>query len=464
MEWLDDAQTALTRGDHASAVTAFEHLHAALPADVSIAMALANAFALSDNATQSRETLLGAFRHGDWTDPAVAFALGSALLERGEPHAAAECISRTVKAFPNDAAAHSAFAGALRASARPTLAWTHAERALKLAPKNPTILLTAAQVRHDLHDFARALSLLDRATALRPDHAPTTLQRAFTTLIEGVGERAWTFFEARPQPTPDSNAKRWRGEPLSGGSILVTAEQGMGDQFQFSRFVGELKQLGAGRVIMECHADAVSLFAQSGYDAVARGTVVETDWHVPIMSLPYQLKTDTDTFRNRVPYLTVPNTGVAESTIPAPVATPTRKLGVVWAGNPDFLGRASRDLDPALLPQLVKIPGVEWVSLQLGDAARHTPAQMTKVDLTRSWADTASVLSALDGLVTVDTGMAHLAGALNLPTWVLVSYVSDWRWGTESRSSAWYPSVRVIRQTSPGDWNSVIEQLREEFA
>lgn len=468
MKWLEQAQTALATDDHATAIAAFQQVQSLLPTDVSIAIALANSHRLNGDAASAVKTLLSTFGHGNWTDPKVAFALGSALLDAGQPREAADCIARTVQAFPNDAAAHGAYAGALRASAKPDLAWHHAQRALSLAPQNPTFLLTAAQVRHDLRDAKAALAFLDKADRVRPNHAPTRLQRAFSTLISGVNAEGWAHYEARPLPKPATQAKDWHGEPLHGDSVLVTAEQGVGDQFQFSRFISELHQRGARRVVVECHANIVSLFTNSGFEAIARGTNIETDWHVPMMSLPHRLKTGSDTYGRKIPYLTAP----LGATVSAPPQmqdgpegrTGLRRLGLVWAGNPEFLGRASRDLDPNVLSAIVAIPGIEWVSLQYGEAASMTPDSMTRGHLTASWADSATLLQSLDGLVTVDTGIAHLAGALAVPTWVLVAYVSDWRWGASGSVSQWYPSTRVIRQSLPGAWDTAVKELAADLS
>lgn len=467
IELLESAHTATVSGNHAMAVQAFEQVHALLPTDVTIALALANALVLHGKKHQSRETLHQAFRHGDWSDPKVAFALGTALLDDGACHDARVCFEHTVRAFPNDAAAHGALAAALRGSAKPDAAWHHAERALALSPKTPALLLTAAQVRHDLRDFPRALSLVDRALALRPGHGPTILQRAFTTLIQGATTQGWHDYESRALPVPPTSAKVWNGEPLHGQSILVTAEQGVGDQFQFCRFIGALRERGASRVLVECHADAVSLFTASGFDAVARGCTQETDWHVPMASLPHRLQAGADTYSHLVPYLAPPPDQTPVNTLrpnTGSPASPPRRFGVVWAGNPDFTGRELRHLDPELLTKLVGIPGIEWVSLQVGAAAQLAPQKMTSVTLTSDWGNTAALLKSLDGLVTVDTGTAHLAGAMGVPAWVLLSYVPDWRWGTEGTQSVWYPSVRLIRQIRPGDWESTISQLAEELS
>jgi len=149
---------------------------------------------------------------------------------------------------------------------------------MALTSKQPALLLTAAQIRHALGDLSRARYWLDRAEAIRPAHGPTRLQRALTSLLGGPTASGWEDFEHRGLPTPPSTgAAPWHGEPLTGQSILVTSEQGQGDNFHFLRFVGDLRDRGASRVVVECHPGALSLFATSGYDAVPKGQAPVTD-------------------------------------------------------------------------------------------------------------------------------------------------------------------------------------------
>ncbi|MEQ1693765.1 MAG: hypothetical protein ABMA00_20925, partial [Gemmatimonas sp.] len=301
-----------------------------------------------------------------------------------------------------------------------------------------------------------ALRWLDRADAARPNHRATQLQRAYSLLLGGASREGWAAFEHRPLPTPDTGARPWHGEPLDGSSVLVTAEQGVGDQFQFVRFVEHLVARGAGRVLVECHIDCVSLLTASGLDAVARGAPPVTDFHVPMLSLPHRLGLHDDVAGWRVPYLRTLHPPSRE-----PRRSEARRLGLVWAGNPSFTGRLTRDLDSSLLQEIVDIPGIEWTSLQLGNAGDVSVHGLARAPLTASWLSTADRLASLDGLVTTDTGIAHLAGAMGIPTWVLLQRVPDWRWGLDGETTPWYPSVRLVRQAKSGDWTGVVDSLRQ---
>lgn len=256
---------------------------------------------------------------------------------------------------------------------------------------------------------------------------------------------------------------------LTSRALSSPAEQGVGDQFQFARFIAPLAARVPSRVVVECHADAVSLFAASGFDAVARGAAPETEWHVPMLSLPHRLGLDKDVLPSAVPYLHAapPDHGSKPDTRIVPLAPRgQRGLGVVWAGNPAFTGRATRDFDVSLLPSLLDVDGVQWFSLQFGDdhvAGSAGFERLARVPLSREWLQTASVLRQLDGLVTTDTGIAHLAGAMGIRCWVLLQHVPDWRWGLTGTTTPWYPTVRLVRQARPGDWAGVVSALHREL-
>ena len=462
--WLVAGQTALDAGHHAQAAAAFSEIQQALPGDISAALMTANAWRLAGNTVAVRSTLQSVFQQAtaatsgpaliDSADVTAVYALGAALLDAGAPSEARRLFERVVRKRPKDPAALGALAGATRADGDPERAWPIVQRAMTLASRQPALLLTAAQIRHALGDLTRARYWLGRAEAVRPLHGPTRLQRALTSLLSGPCAEGWADFEHRGLPTPpDTGAAPWHGEPLHGQSILVTAEQGQGDNFQFLRFVSALAERGASRVVVECHATAHALFVASGFDAVVKGEAPATSWYVPMMSLPHRLGVGAEVAGERIPYM---RTG-------PPIASRTpngsRRYGLVWQGNPAFPATTLRDFDPALLPQLLDIPDIEWVSLQVGASHEIRHDRLSMPELSTNWHDTALLLSRLDGLVSVDTGIVHLAGAMGLPTFVLLPFAPDWRWGLGVDRTPWYPSARLIRQRAPRDWLGVVEQL-----
>lgn len=458
LELLTAGERALESHDLDAALSSFSAAHALVPSDPSLGLALANVYRLRGESSAQRTVLLDTFRAGEWSTVEIAHALGAALLSVGAAPQATACFVHVAATRPRDPAALSALASAKRASGDADGAWPIVKRALELAPREASLCLTAAQVRHDLGDLLGALKWLDKAEKLRPRHAPTRVQRAYSMMLRAPSAEGWAQFEHRPLPAPTSDAKAWKGEPFDGRSVLVMAEQGIGDFLQFLRFVSLLQDRGAGRVVVECHPSLITLLQGNGFDVVARGTPVETDLYVPLLSLPHVLKLGAKVAADAVPYLrAIP----VANDLGLPPADGRRRLGLVWAGNPVFTQRVVRDLDPTLLPTLTSIEGVQWIPLQQGEAGDlEIPGVAPRVVLT-DWSQTAAALSQLDGLVSTDTGIVHLAGAMGVPTWLLLHKVPDWRWGLNGDTTRWYPSVRVVRQPLAGDWSGLVARLHQ---
>ena len=456
-EWLEEGQQALDAERYAEAAQAFARAAAALPGEWALHQMTANAWRLARDVVREREVLRTAFAVGRPTTVEELYALGSALLESGAPHEARACFEAVVAQRPRDAAAMGALASARRADGDPEGAWPLVQRALTLAHKMPALFLTAAQVRHALGDTVGARQWLAKAEKIRHRHPLQQIQLAFSYLIEGPCAAGWAAFEARGLPALPAGARDWRGEPLAGRSIAVVMEQGLGDLFHFVRYVRRLEARGASRVVVECPPSAVRLLTASGFDAVAVGALPPTDWAVPLLSLPHRLGSDADAATELVPYLKTGST--TEGTAPAGVA----RVGLVWKGNPAFLSTALRDLDPSAVHTMLAIPGVRWVWLQHGEAPPVEPTQQNLVEtpiLTGDWLDTALVLSSLDALVSVDTAVAHLAGAMGKPVYLLTPHAPDWRWGRADTTTAWYPTLTALRQQKGRDWSTPIGALR----
>lgn len=466
---LQAADAAQRAGRHAEAVAAFTAARALAPHDVSLGLALANAHTLAGAAEAAIRVLRDTAAHDDRSDLARSYALGAALLAAGEAALAVDAFEPVARARANDGAALCALAGALRTAGHPERAWPIVRRALALDATAGATLLAAAQVRHELGDLSGAHEWLAQARAARPDHAPTLLQTAWTTLLGGASAAGWAAYEARALPAPATGARRWHGEPLDGASLLIAAEQGIGDQLQFLRFVRAVRERGAGELIVECHAQLLPLLTDQSrawpdVTFVPRGAPPHTTWYVPLLSLPLVLGVDHDVFGTQVPYLHAPaGSEHVAPWLPAP-RDGMRRLGLVWAGNPTFPGRATRDLDPSLLPSIVGLPKVQWIALQQGTAGDVSIPGLHRVPSLSDWRQTAALLAQLDGLVTTDTGIAHLAGAMGVRTWVLLARVPDWRWGLTGETTPWYPHTTLVRATRSGAWSGMIEQLGAQLA
>lgn len=454
---LAAGQMALEAGRYEEAAETFARAAAAFPGLALLHQMTGRAWQLGGRRARAREAFLAAWRHADPTEIPALFELGSALLDQGAPREARDCFERVATARPRDAAAWGALASATRATGDPQAAWLHAERALALAPDDPTVLLTAGQIRYALGDLATAEHWLARAAAMRPDHAITRRQQAFASLMARPNARGWALFEARRRPAPWPGTREWHGEPLKGQRIVVCAEQGFGDQFHFLRYVPRLMERGAGQVWVAAAPSLTRLLQANGLPVGPPDDGPAAEWSVPLLSLPYRLGLDDDVASERMPYLqaqpVAPDGGQAR--------TP-RRLGVVWQGNPEFLGTVLRDLPGDELARLVGLPGVDWVSLQ-HDVTVPGGLPIAPMPPCRDWMDTAALLATLDGVVSVDTSLAHLAGAMGCPTWVLLPFSPDWRWGLSGDRTPWYPSVRLIRQPAPLDWRGAITTLHRRL-
>jgi hypothetical protein len=245
------------------------------------------------------------------------------------------------------------------------------------------------------------------------------------------------------------------------------AEQGAGDAVQFVRYVPLVKARG-GNVVVECHAELVPLFRSiDGVSAVyARGAALPRyDVVCPLLSLPSVFRTTVETIPGGVPYLFSDPHRVARWRGDLGLFRGKLCVGVVWAGSAAHANDRKRSLSPGLLAPLAAMSGVQLFSLQKGASGEGrggVPGGVSLVDWTgdlHDFADTAALISGLDLVIAVDTAVAHIAGALGMPVWMMVPCMPDWRWFLHGGDTGWYPSMRLFRQPVPGDWHSVVASL-----
>jgi len=331
-----------------------------------------------------------------------------------------------------------------------------------------------------LKRHAEALQSYAQALALEPDDAQAHWNEALTRLALGDYRRGWAKYEWRwrnPALGMDarlSDRPQWSGTAdLAGKTVLVHAEQGFGDALQFIRYAPRVAALGA-RVLVACAPQLRALF--EGVEGVAQalvpdaGAIPDFDFHIPLMSLPLAFGTTLDTIPDGTAYLPADTTAVrAWQSRMAPHQG--RRIGLAWSGNPKF-GRARIKACPVgLMARLAAVAGCVFVSLQTGEAAAETAALRhsgsTVLDYTAELGDfkaTAALVAALDLVISVDTAVAHLAGALGKPVWILLPYAADWRWLVDREDSPWYPSARLLRQPRRGDWDAVIARATAELS
>jgi tetratricopeptide (TPR) repeat protein len=350
---------------------------------------------------------------------------------------------------------------------RPEEAIPHYERALTVQPDRAETHSNLGIALQRQGRYAEALACYERALAVKPDYAEAHFNRAHTLLLtgeldEGWQEYEWRFAVARYDRKFDQPS--WSGEPLGGRGILIYAEQGFGDTLQFARYVPAVAERG-GRVVLEVPAPLIRLarMVAGASEVVAAGDSLPAfDCHCPLLSLPRVFKTNLATIPNAVPYLRVPaeaSAGWAER-IPT---TPGPRVGIVWTGT------AVGAIDLRLLQPLWQVDGVSWFSLQVGERSGDiSPLAGVKIADLSPWltdfAETAAAVCRLDLVISVDTSVAHLAGALGRPTWLLLRYPPEWRWLLEREDSPWYPTARLFRQRKERDWLYVVQEVAAALA
>ena len=365
-------------------------------------------------------------------DPLVKANMGSALLKLGKIEDALTALESAVRQDPSHAEAWSNYGVALQEDLQLEAAIDAHQTAIRLAPEN-----------HQLHyNFSMAL------------------------LLCGKFELGFDEFEHRnyiPNLKPrEFTGKCWTGEDILGKTLLVHAEQGVGDTIQFSRFIRVLSDAGA-KIIFSTHSSLVELMG--AIDApiqVVSGNDLsgQYDYKVPLLSLAHRtgLYPSEVEFPNSS-YLSVPN----GTFCPVPSSAAKPRIGLVWAGNPRHSNDKNRSCSLENFRPLFDLDEIDWFSLQVGESSKEIEKKGFPVidisDKLENFSITAATIEALDLIVSVDTAAIHLAGALGKPAWCLLSYSPDWRWQIERLCSPWYPSLRLYRQTSRGDWDGVIRKI-----
>jgi len=331
-------------------------------------------------------------------------------------------------------------------------------------------------------DLAKAASLFQRAVRLQPEDAQTHFNYAAALLKQGDWRQGWQEYEWRRQ-TPAALRRRqsfdppdWPGGDPAGQKILLSVEQGFGDALQFCRFAPWLAAKGA-IVLLRTHAPLVALMRSlPGVSAVTPfdAALPPFDWHLPVMSLPARLGLTPDFIPTSIPYLFAEDRAI-EAWRRKLARLPGAKVGLVWSGDPRPGQRSAHLLDQrrsmtlAHFAALSSLPGLTLVSLQKGPASVQigTEGAPPLIDWTAQlddFADSAALVSALDLVISVDTAVAHLAGALGRPVWILSRFDGCWRWLHRRDDTPWYPTARLFTQPRPGDWPAVIAALCEALA
>jgi tetratricopeptide (TPR) repeat protein len=383
--------------------------------------------------------------------------LGETLLALGRPAEALDALTQALALDPDDRGALFHRARALDALDRPREALQDQEALARALPDHPEVLHNLALLRRHAGDSEGSEALLRSLLARAPDRAETRLALAHALLARGAWAEGFTHYRARLDlpgwHRPPLAAPTWDGTPLAGRSLLVTAEQGLGDGLQFLRYLPHVA--GAGRLVVECHAPLARLAA--ALPAVDRVVPFDPESEPPATDLRVALGDLPGLVANGAPLgEVVPYLGGQGPTAKGGLGRPLR-LGLAWRSS----GRSElmRDPPPDLLSPLILLSGLSWTSLQWGatDSAPF-PMDETAIATAKDLWDTAAIIADLDGVVTVDTAVAHLAGAMGKPVWVLLGSRPDWRWGPGGSTTPWYPSATLVRRAGR-PWTTVIADL-----
>ena len=402
------------------------------------------------------------------------YNLAKALRDQKRMEEAAVAFQRTVELQRAFAPAWNNLGNTLRDLGRLEEAIRCYQVDLQLRPNNPPTLHNMGIVYRELLMLPEAMRCFDTALAFDPAYHECRLSRAMQLLLEGQLLRGWNEYEARFD-VPRAGAKReygkppWDGTEPEGRTILLYCEQGFGDAIQFARYAPLLAERKA-TVILECQPELRELFGSlRGVEQIVCPGEEPPDFDVyrGIMSMPLIFATTLETVPNQVPYLRADRAKVRRwRKIIEPGGL---RVGLVWAGAGGYGNDVNRSMTLERLGPLAQVEGVRFYSLQKGSAAAQAqspPEGMDVLDLSAELTDfgeTAAAIENLDLVISVDTAVGHLAGALNKPVWLMIPIFPDWRWMLGRADSPWYPSLRLFRQPTRGDWNSVVQRVAEEL-
>jgi tetratricopeptide (TPR) repeat protein len=391
--------------------------------------------------------------------------LGHVHTGLGELELALNCYRRALAIRPEYADALYNLGATLQGLER----WEEADQTysgvLALNPRNADAHNNRGGVSLAQRCLDEALRHYERAIEIQPGHHDARWNRALANLTLGNFRDGWVGYETRLERKSFREkcfrAPRWQGEDLVGKTVLVWAEQGLGDTIQFARYLPLMEEQGA-KVLLEVHPRLQPLFPGSH----PFGEVVEKyDYYVPLLSLPYHFATVEETIPK--PWNGLVVSAECRQRWREKIAGPGLAVGLVWHGNPENWKGRKRSIPADVMLSIGPVCRVRFFNLQWGPegaAIQSYPYVLPLEEGTTSIMDTAAMVSELDLVITVDTMMAHLAGTLGKPVWVLLHTESDWRWMLDREDSPWYPSMRLFRQLRGEEWGDVIRRVRSALA
>jgi Tfp pilus assembly protein PilF len=410
-------------------------------------------------------------------DPAFHYNLGNVLAEQGRLNEAVHSYRHALQLNPQYARAYNNLGMLLLTRGEVAEATDCFLQAARCHPEDPGICLHLGHLLAAQGKGEEAALQYHRCLQLPVDQANSKWQRSLLRLLQGDFERGWPEYEESRWGVPGVSQRhfdrpRWDGSSFAGKTLLLHAEQGLGDTIQFLRYAPLVKKRG-GRVLFESPPSLLRLLeGVAGIDEIVpRGQPIPAfDIQAPLLSLPVIFGTTLGNLPRDIPYLATNADLVARWRIELEPLQGL-KVGIAWQGDPGNLNDRLRSLPLAHFEALARIKGVRLVSLQKDFAAEQVRSMAEKfpvldlherLDTAGAFIDTAAIMRNLDLVVTIDTAVAHLAGALGIRVWTLLSYLPDWRWLLDRSDSPWYPTMRLFRQDRPCDWSGVLERVAAE--
>ena len=401
---------------------------------------------------------------------------GVALLELGRAHEALDSFDGALRSAPDHRDALANRGNALLRLNRVAEAVNAYDQALRFAPDNAPLLANRAAALRRLDRPHEALMSAQRALQSKPDFARARFVESVARLSLGDFAAGWRAYETRWQigwlasQRRDYGAPLWLGEETLGGkTILLHAEQGLGDTIQFVRYAPLLAERGA-KIVLEVQPQLVRLLSgMNGQTAVVarQEKLPPYDFHCPLLSLPLACSTTLETIPAEIPYLAPADADVAAWQARLPRQRP--RIGVVWSGERSHDNDLNRSMPLATLKPLLDLPDFAFIVLQHEVREDDVVPLQSQRNLWRSsikfkdFADTAAIIAVLDAVIAVDTAVAHLAGAMGKPLFLLLPFAADFRWLRERQDSPWYPTARLYRQPQFGDWDGAVRTLRRDL-
>jgi Flp pilus assembly protein TadD/ADP-heptose:LPS heptosyltransferase len=405
--------------------------------------------------------------------------LGLLLLESGEAARAVKCFEKALSIHPDMGVAHNNLGNARVSEGRMESAVDSYKRALEIDPRSALAWSNLGNVYFCLLWLKEAEAAYRRALEIQPDYATADFSLGILLLLRGEFSEGWSRFDARWRTPgadrPKFSQPEWAGDPLGQRTLLVYSEGGLGDNLQFARYLPFLRQrYPEARIYYWCVPPLYRLFescaASWGIEVlppVIPGGLPPIDVQIVLMSLPGRMGTTLESIP-AVPYIAAP-LALSEKWSPRLESLPGKKVGVVWASG-GISTFQSRSVRLKQLGPLLGVGGISWVSLQIGNDASQIVSEglsdliLDVMDEVEDFADTAAIVANLDLVISVDVSVLHLAGVMGKPVWLLNRFNTDWRWLLEREDSPWYPTMRIFRQASFGDWDSVMSSAAKALA